>query len=117
MQGTGSLDAVVAFNALASVGDAGAAQYLAEVARVLKPGAPLVFIDRGELSERAPQRSLENATRNEASGRGGTRAEIGKPLVFIRSSAAHLHSQWFIHSGYNRSDSCSCSLHMHLWRL
>lgn len=46
-QGTGSVDAVVAFNGLASAGD-GAQQYLSEVARVLKPGAPLVFIDRGE---------------------------------------------------------------------
>ena len=45
-QGTGSVDAVVAFNGLASAGTK-TQQYFAEVARVLKPGAPFVFIDRG----------------------------------------------------------------------
>lgn len=44
-QGTGSVDAVVAFNALKDVGPE-APQYLAEVARVLKPGAPFIFFDR-----------------------------------------------------------------------
>jgi len=44
-QATGSLDAVVAFDGLASVGDQ-APQYFAEVARVLKPGAPFIFFDR-----------------------------------------------------------------------
>jgi SAM-dependent methyltransferase len=47
LQGTGSVDAVVAFNGLASAG-ANAQRYFAEVARILKPGAPFVFIDRGE---------------------------------------------------------------------
>jgi SAM-dependent methyltransferase len=46
LQGTGSIDAVVAFNGLASAG-ADARKYFAEVARILKPGAPFVFIDRG----------------------------------------------------------------------
>lgn len=49
MQATGSLDAVVAFDGLASVGDQ-APQYFAEVARVLKPGAPFIFFDRRERS-------------------------------------------------------------------
>ena len=46
MQATGSLDALVAFNGL---GDAGAhsQDYIKEVARVLKPGAPFIFFDRG----------------------------------------------------------------------
>lgn len=46
-QGTGTLDAVVAFNALKDVGSE-AEQYLAEVTRVLKPGGPFIFFDRVE---------------------------------------------------------------------
>ena len=46
MQATGSLDALVAFNGLRDAG-ARSQDYIKEVARVLKPGAPFIFFDRG----------------------------------------------------------------------
>ncbi len=46
MQATGSLDALVAFNGLRDAGTR-SQDYIKEVARVLKPGAPFIFFDRG----------------------------------------------------------------------
>ena len=44
-QATASVDAVVAFGGLADAGGR-AKEYLTEVARVLRPGAPFIFFDR-----------------------------------------------------------------------
>lgn len=49
LQRDSSVDAVVSFGAIDALGGDGSAveRFAAEVARVLKPGAPFVFFERG----------------------------------------------------------------------